>query len=720
MRGTGPKVAPKNYEFRFIDRNGDIKDIFMTADIIPGTKKSVASLLDVTARKKIEEGLRLSEAKFHALVEQSLIGFYILQDGLFPYVNPKCAEIFGFTADEFISSKSVYDLIVEEDHGIAGEDIRKLLSREAQTVIDTYRGRRKDGAVIEFEAQGTLTVYNGKPAVIGTVMDITEYKQMEESLREQKRFSENIVENSAVATFVLDTRHTVMLWNKACEELTGIPASDMIGTDKQWRAFYDHRRPCLADIVIDGNTKALPALYSRHARSVLRSQGLQAEGWYKNLNGRDRYVSFDAIPIYDSKGHLSVVIETLHDITTQKLMEDEREKLIGKLQNTIIQVSLSQKEWQDTFDSVADMVYIIKEDFTILRANTAFANNQGLHPREVIGRKCYEIIQGYLSPCENCPYQWALREKKQIVIERHDPKTNKILNVSASPYFSPEEDLIGLIHIARDVTIEKEKERKLIMSEKLASLGQLSAGMAHEINNPVNFIMANAKMLKDIWEDVMKILQRHYDEQDDFIIGGFLFSKNHERITKLFSGIIEGANRIKNIVANLKIFTRAKAIENERPVDINRMLSACMMILETQINSFTDRFIVDIEDDLPMVKGNSHNLEQVISNLIMNALQSLPAKTFGVMLSVRVDGNENCIIIQVRDEGVGMSREVMEKACLPFFTTKRESGGVGLGLSICRSIIDDHGGSLEFESKPGEGTTATFKLPLMLPEKGEM
>jgi C4-dicarboxylate-specific signal transduction histidine kinase len=118
-----------------------------------------------------------------------------------------------------------------------------------------------------------------------------------------------------------------------------------------------------------------------------------------------------------------------------------------------------------------------------------------------------------------------------------------------------------------------------------------------------------------------------------------------------------------------------------------------------------------------MVKGNSHNLEQVMSNLIMNAVQSLTARTLAVIVSARFDKDGNCIVIQVRDEGVGMSGEVMEKACLPFFTTKRESGGIGLGLSISRSIIEDHGGSLEFESKPGEGTVATVKLPVIFPEK---
>jgi PAS domain S-box-containing protein len=127
-----------------------------------------------------------------------------------------------------------------------------------------------------------------------------------------------VIENSAVATFVLDTGHKVLIWNKACEQLTGVPASRVIGTDSQWSAFYQEKRPTLADIIIDGDGQDLSLLYQSHSRSQLTDTGLQAEGWYPNLNGKDRYIIFDANPIYDSTGGLVVVIETLQDITERK------------------------------------------------------------------------------------------------------------------------------------------------------------------------------------------------------------------------------------------------------------------------------------------------------------------------------------------------------------------------------------------------------------------
>ena len=144
-------------------------------------------------------------------------------------------------------------------------------------------------------------------------------------LQEQKEFVESLVQNSAVPTFVINPEHQVLLWNKACEELTGIKAETMLGRDEQWRAFYDHKRPLLADIIIDGTMEQTPEYYSTFCKSTFIPEGLQAEGWYKKLNGFDRYIFFNAAPIRNSKGELLAVIETLEDITERKRYEEQLE-----------------------------------------------------------------------------------------------------------------------------------------------------------------------------------------------------------------------------------------------------------------------------------------------------------------------------------------------------------------------------------------------------------
>lgn len=138
---------------------------------------------------------------------------------------------------------------------------------------------------------------------------------------------------SAVATFIISPEHAVIFWNKACEELTGLPASQVLMTRNHWRAFYDEERPCLADIVIDGNVEDLPRHYEKFGVSTLARDGIRAEGWFDNLGGKRRYIIFDAAPIYNDQGQLVSAIETLQDISALK--ETEQEDLVAGLQSTI-------------------------------------------------------------------------------------------------------------------------------------------------------------------------------------------------------------------------------------------------------------------------------------------------------------------------------------------------------------------------------------------------
>jgi two-component system NtrC family sensor kinase len=208
----------------------------------------------------------------------------------------------------------------------------------------------------------------------------------EESLQRQKRFTENLIENSAAATFVLDPQHKIVLWNKACEELTGMTATVMVGTDQHWQAFYDHERPCLADIVLDAGSDRLPALYSSFTKSTLVADGLHAEGWYKNLHGQRRYIMFDAAPVYDSSGDLLAAIETIQDITEQKRAEEA-------LQENTARMSV-------ILDGINALIYVADlETHEILFVNKYGRDIWG----EIAGKICWETLQtGQDGPCAFC------------------------------------------------------------------------------------------------------------------------------------------------------------------------------------------------------------------------------------------------------------------------------------------------------------------------------
>jgi signal transduction histidine kinase len=163
----------------------------------------------------------------------------------------------------------------------------------------------------------------GPKNFVAIVHDITERKSMESLLTEQKEFAESLVQNSTVPTFVLDKRHRVIGWNRACEELTGVKAVAVLGTNEHWKAFYAHQRPLLADFAIDGNLKNVLDYFSSFSKSNVNPEGLQAESWFPGMNGFDRFICFSAAPIRDNRGEIVAAIETLEDITEQKKLESQ-------------------------------------------------------------------------------------------------------------------------------------------------------------------------------------------------------------------------------------------------------------------------------------------------------------------------------------------------------------------------------------------------------------
>jgi PAS domain S-box-containing protein len=254
--------------------------------------------------------------------------------------------------------------------------------------------------------------------------------------------------------------------------------------------------------------------------------------------------------------------------------------------------------------------------------------------------------------------------------------------------------------------------KKLIDANKMNALSTLASGIAHEINNPNSYIMTNAELLSDIWMDIGEIVEEHFRRNPDQPPDRPSFPDLSEAIPKLLNGVKEGTQRIKRIIDSLGDLARPDRTGMNEQVDINNVIMASCTILGNQIKKNTDNFQVSCKKNIPLVRGNAQQIEQVIINLIMNSLQALPDRSCGVSVNISFSKRIDCVVIKVMDEGVGMSGDMCERIREPFFTTKVDSGGTGLGLSICHVIIREHAGTLEFKSSPGEGTTAIVKLPV--------
>ncbi len=266
---------------------------------------------------------------------------------------------------------------------------------------------------------------------------------------------------------------------------------------------------------------------------------------------------------------------------------------------------------------------------------------------------------------------------------------------------------------------EKEAEqrrRQLIEADKMVSLGILVAGVAHEINNPNNFITMNAPILHRAWEDFLPILEEHYQEQGDFPVAGIPFSEMREHIPELFSGILDGSERIRKIVFNLRDYARQGISDMDQDVDLNTALRAALVLLANPLKKATDHLSVHYGEGLPLVRGNFQRTEQVIINLLQNAYQSLASPHQHLTVSTGLDSKTDTVFVEVADQGGGISPKNLKRILDPFFTTKRDGGGSGLGLSISAGIMEEHGGRLEFSSQPDKGTIARAVFPITTSE----
>jgi PAS domain S-box-containing protein len=297
--------------------------------------------------------------------------------------------------------------------------------------------------------------------------------------------------------------------------------------------------------------------------------------------------------------------------------------------------------------------------------------------------------------------------------------TKKFVELSVALIQDSEGHPVGFRGVARDISERKKAEeqarlhqQQLMQASKMVALGTLVSGVAHEVNNPNNFIMLNSPILKEAWDNAMPILQKYYEENGDFLLGGMNYSEMRENIPSLFTGISDGAKRIKQIVDDLKNYVRDNTADLTQSVDINEVLQSAVSLLSNMIKKSTNRFSIEYGKNLPLLRGNFQRLEQVLINLIQNACQALQDAKKGIFISVQLVKEESNIVINVRDEGMGIPPETLLNITDPFFTTKHEFGGVGLGLSISSKIVEEHGGTLNFESEIGAGTNVEIKLPV--------
>ena len=456
----------------------------------------------------------------------------------------------------------------------------------------------------------------------------------------------------------------------------------------------DDERPSLLDAACAEDRTALAEALQRTGR-----EGTDTEVVHRvqRADGALRWVRTRGFAVRDADRRVCRLVGFTEDITERKLADEALRESEAKL--------------RDLFQQSPDIIMTVDIRGKILLMNRSIP---ALPAERAVGHSSLALMpRGFR--------KWFRKALKKVFRKgatrqfQYSADDGTYWEGRIVPISSDEGPVTAAMVIAGDVTEKRNLEAQALRNARLASIGVLAAGVAHEINNPNNAIQFNASLVSRAWNDITPILREYCEENGDFALGGLSFSDAHDEFPRLLSEVVRNSDRIRRIVQNLKHMSRQDTGALTETVDIQQVLEAAVMILHNQIQKFTDACTLEVPDGLPLVTGNSQQLEQVFINLLLNALQALPERTMGVHIGAGFDADRGMLWVAIRDEGRGISERDLGRLTEPFFTTRTDAGGTGLGLSISRSIVEKHGGTMGFESTLGVGTTVTVRIPAIHP-----
>ena len=447
-------------------------------------------------------------------------------------------------------------------------------------------------------------------------------------------------DGNPIPTFAINAQHVVTHWNRACEHLLGWSKETMVGTDQHWRAFYAHRRPVLADLILAGLGEGLDEHYQgKWYRSAQIPGAYEAEDFFQNIGISGHWLHFTAAPLRDRTGCVVGAIETLRDVTERRLAEIALRRAHDNL-GTLVEHRTAQ---------LAEMNERLQED----------------------------IRQRHLAEGE-------LRRSNLELTE---------LNQQLS-----------------------HAQQQLVQADKLASIGQLAAGVAHEINNPVGYIFSNFTTLRSYFDQLFTLLDAY--EGAEARLGDPALRALREQIDldylredipALMAESHEGIVRVRHIVQDLKDFSRVDANQEWVWSNLHRGIDSTLNIVSNEVKYKAD--VVKQYGDIPDVQCLPVQINQVVMNLVVNAAHALGAARGRITISTGCDGPDH-VWIGVADNGCGIPPDIKSRIFDPFFTTKAIGKGTGLGLSVSYGIVQKHGGRIDVDSEPGQGSTFRVRLPI--------
>jgi signal transduction histidine kinase len=386
----------------------------------------------------------------------------------------------------------------------------------------------------------------------------------------------------------------------------------------------------------------------------------------------------------------------------------EVQEKIAELEESNAALRTKRQEIQNILDGVTDILVLLTPDRKIQSVNQLFLDFYQTENPE--GSYCYDVFRCQERPCTNCPQKIAGETGelcRKIRLEKHCGK-EVYFEVTASPLFDEEGNIRNFLVAKRDMTLEKAYQTKYYQAEKMATIGVLAAGVAHEVNNPLTAISGFSEGLKRRVPQLRRLLETNaennelMDDMEDYI-----------------QTILEECNRCRDIVSNLLSFSRQKTGVFTR-LDLNVVVQETLkLVCKIRQQETGSQLHLEYAPEPIIVEGDAAELKQVMLNMVINAFDALQGKG-DVTITTSMSREDSLAEVRIEDAGRGIPPANMDKLFVPFFTTKTAGRGIGIGLSLCYSIIKNHGGDIDVSSQEGSGSVFTVRLPLSAPEANEL
>ncbi len=371
-------------------------------------------------------------------------------------------------------------------------------------------------------------------------------------------------------------------------------------------------------------------------------------------------------------------------------------------------------------DNAGMQIALLDRDLTYVRVNGPYAAFRGLRPAEMTGRgfdvfpEAPETLGTLREALASGESRFALAQP--LAGPEGSGGSVTYWDWTLVPVQGADAGPDGLILMLKEVTDRLETEKALarsrealLQAQKMEALGLLVAGVAHEINNPVNQIMFNTPLLQRVWQDIEPGLRTWSLEHPQETYGGLSFEFLRENMPQLLANMDMAANRIARIVSDLKQFSRNPSMRDKGPVQLNSAVQNAMRLAQSTLRKAGASLRADLDESLPLLKGNIQNLEQIVLNLLINAFQAMDGRTGEVRVRTRAAGAH--LHLSVSDAGRGVPDAIADRIFDPFVTDRQGEGGTGLGLSVTHDLVRAHDGEIRFETRQDGGTTFHVSFP---------